>query len=149
MRGVFTSLRHECLQIGSSLGTREKETQTQGSAYEKPGSSADRGSFSLITTRDVRAGGDTGSTDIESTTQSTSPSILPSSREQRLDNSAGTLFTEIADRENESVHHNPVNSADKSSVTLVRVSDGSEGEDSRQNAIDMDQETSQSLIPLS
>ena len=47
------------------------------------------------------------------------------------------------------MHDNPSNSADKSSVTLVRVSDGSEGEDSRQNAIDMDKETSQSLIPLS
>ena len=52
--------------------------------------------------------------------------------------------------EYESGHDNPANSADKSSVTLVRVSDESGGEDSRQYADDsMDQETSQSLISLS
>ena len=52
--------------------------------------------------------------------------------------------------EYESGHDNPANSADKSSVTLVRVSDESGGEDSRQYADDsMDQETSQSLVPHS
>ena len=58
--------------------------------------------------------------------------------------------TEKETEEHESVHDKPANSADKSSVSPVRVSDKSEGEDSRQNADDnMDQETSQSLIPLS
>ena len=62
----------------------------------------------------------------------------------------GTIFTEIIDHENEFLHDNPANSADKGLVTLVRFNDESEGEDSRQNAVDsMDQETSQSLIPLS
>ena len=53
---------------------------------------------------------------------------------------------------NEFLHDNPANSADKSSVTLVRVSNENGGEDSKQHAvdgIDQDQETSQSLIPLS
>lgn len=51
----------------SSLETRKKETGTQGSDYEDPGNSADRDYLSLSVSRDVCAGGDTGSTDIEST----------------------------------------------------------------------------------
>ena len=62
----------------------------------------------------------------------------------------GTIFTEIGDHENEFLHDNPANSADKGLVTLVRVSNESGGEDSKQHAVDsMDQETSPSLIPLS
>ena len=72
------------------------------------------------------------------------------SSEQRLGNSVGTIFTEIGDHENEFLHDNPANSADKGLVTLVRVSNESGGEDSKQHAVDsMDQETSPSLIPLS
>ena len=77
----------------SSLGTREKETGTQGSDYENPGNSADRDYLRLSVSRDVRAGGDTEPTDIESPAQPTSPSLLPSSQEQRLGNSMGTLFS--------------------------------------------------------
>ena len=48
------------------------------------------------------------------------------------------------------MHDNPANSADKRSVTLVRLSDESGDEDYRRYAGDsMDQETSQSLIPHS
>ena len=53
-------------------------------------------------------------------------------------------------KEHESEHDNPASSADKSSVSLVRVSDESEAEDSRQSIDDsVDQETSQRIIPLS
>ena len=58
--------------------------------------------------------------------------------------------TEKVTKEHESEHDNPASSADKSSVSLVRVSDESEAEDSRQSIDDsVDQETSQSIIPLS
>ena len=58
--------------------------------------------------------------------------------------------TEKETWEQESEHDKPANSADKSSASLDRVSDVSKGEESRQNVDDsMDQETSQSLIPLS
>ena len=77
----------------SSWETREKETGMQGSDYDNPENSADRDYFSLSVSRDVRAGGDTEPTDIESPAQPTSPSLLPSSQEQRLGNSMGTLFS--------------------------------------------------------
>ena len=50
----------------SSLETREKETGMQGSDYDNPENSADRDYLSLSVSRDVRAGGDTEPTDIES-----------------------------------------------------------------------------------
>ena len=57
---------------------------------------------------------------------------------------------EPSDKETESGHDNPANSAEKGSMPLVRFSDKSGGEDYSFYSDDsMDQETSQSLIPYS
>ena len=47
-------------------------------------SSADKSSLSLIAIREFRGGEDTGQTDVESSDQATSPSLISSSQEQRL-----------------------------------------------------------------
>ena len=102
-----------------------------------------RTASAVISSRSSRPQGSSGLSEIQRRSLLVTPPRRPINRSE-LDQ------TEKETEEFESGHDNPANSAEKSSVPLVRFSDESEGEDYSFYSDDsMDQETSQSLIPHS